>query len=233
MKNTYVDPDGVENVSIGIIKQAKKDFIKGAKVLYGIMHYIPTEKELFADPTHHTLASDADVRWMYDAWRFIIQDPYQLFGDAGEEAIINSWTRQAKIEYYRVMYLKGAEIVIRAHKSKHPETLGEMELRETIGNAYNDFKEAKDYILSLPKVDQDEIFHEWNVMALTRARKARTPSGLGRGCISKTSYFSNMKNEQVKNIKKAKELFDEGMSVKDIAEELELTPCTIRKYIRS
>ena len=89
-----IDMDGVENVSVGLAGQARKDFIKGGKILYDLIGKIPTEKELW-NSVYSDMSNDPDVRWMYDAWRFVKEDPYDMF-DIGETTIINAWKHQTE-----------------------------------------------------------------------------------------------------------------------------------------
>ena len=58
---TYIDAVGVENAGCALIKQAKKDFIRGAKVLYYHMGAIPSQKELMSDPKRVSLSNNEAV----------------------------------------------------------------------------------------------------------------------------------------------------------------------------
>lgn len=228
--NNYVDIGGVENVAVGIIKQAKKDFIKGAGILYSIMGYIPTHKELLADKKHCTLSNDADVRWMYDAWRFVKQDPYELFSP-GEESIINAWTEEAILKVYGKLYSDGAMILYDKHSKKDIQNIPSDELASLIQDdtVRVGFIKARDHVAK--RFDSDEIFKEWNMNAYFRRMK-RTSSSRCRG-IQNTEKFKEAKDKRQKNIDKAKELFESGISVKAIAKELNVQVGTVRNYIRS
>ena len=102
---SYIDMSGVENIAVAMVKQARDDFIRGGKILYELLHNIPTYNELIKDKTHITISNQKEVRWMYDAWRFVRDDPYEFFS-AGEEVIINDWKEAAITAYYKSLYLR-------------------------------------------------------------------------------------------------------------------------------
>lgn len=230
-----IHEDGVVNVSESMVKQARKDFIKGGKYLYGKLKKIPTQEELYSDKTHVSLTNNQDVRWMYDAWRFVINDPYQFFGDIGETIIINSWKKEAILEYYKALYLIGAEKVYITHpKSKKIHLLTDGEIIQRI----NDNKVAAEYITARNYIsglsNKDDLFKEWNIAAINRARhplKKRGPSG--RIPINETEYHKQATKKRLENIEKAKELYEEGLSRKEIAKELGVTEQCIRLYLHS
>lgn len=226
--NNYVDMDGVENVACGIIKQAKKDFVKGACVLYSIMGRIPTQKELLADKKHCTLSNDADVRWMYDAWRFVKQDPYELFSP-GEEAIIDAWTEEAILKIYSKLYSDGAMILYDGHSKKNIQDIPNDELVKLIQDdiVRVGFIKARDHVAK--RFDADQIFKDWNMNAYFR-RANRISSKRG---IQNTEEFKQRQEKRRKNIEKAKELFEAGISIKAIAKEMNVQVGTIRKYLHS
>ena len=107
MEKSYIDESGVENAACALIRQAKKDFIRGAKVLYFHIGKIPTYEELLKE--HISLVNNDAVRWMYDSWRFVKYDPYELFAP-GESLVINAWKTEAILEHYRALYLTAAAI---------------------------------------------------------------------------------------------------------------------------
>lgn len=227
--NTYVDMDGVENVACGIIKQAKKDFIKGACVLYSIMGYIPTQKELLVNKKHHTLTNNADVRWMYDAWRFVKQDPYELFSP-GEESIIKAWIEEAILKVYCKLYSDGAMILYDKHSKKNIQDIPSNELANLIQDdaVRVGFIKARDHVAK--RFDADKIFKEWNTNAYFRRMKRTSSNCKG---IQNTKKFKQAQDKRQKNIDKAKELFEAGISVKAIAKELNVQVGTVRNYLRS
>lgn len=171
MTNTYVDMDGVVNVSVGLIKNTKRDFIKGAKYLYSKMKKIPTQKELLKSSKYHNLSSNYDVRWMYDAWRFVRDDPYQLFSDVGEESVINEWKMEAIEAYYRLLYINGAVILFKNNVDKELLKLKDGEIVKSICDRKiaEDFIEARNYISTTSHADV--LFKEWNRVAYDRIRR--------------------------------------------------------------
>ena len=225
MEKVYVDGSGVENVAVGIVRQTKKDFIKGARILYNILHYIPTQKELLNDPSHATLTNMETIRWMYDAWRFVIDDPYQFFGD--DDRVINAWKDEAILEHYSLLYLNSAEqLYINHTPTKKIHTLNDGQVIEfmkddKLANAYIS---ARNYILNLDR--GDKIIRDLNIKALNRSYhpvKKKVPS----------EYHEKLMTKKEKNVKRAKELYAEGMTDREIAKEMEVTLQTVRTYLRS
>lgn len=228
MEKVYVDGDGVENVAVGIVRQTKKDFIKGARILYGILHRIPTQKELLADQNHASLTNMESVRWMYDAWRFVIEDPYQFFGDA--EAVINAWKDDAMLEHYSLLYLNGAEqLYINHAPTKKIHTLEDDQVTEFMkdNQLAGSYIAARNYILGLDR--GEKVIKEINIKAINRARHPMQK----RGPKTATGFVKNLITKKEKNIKRAKELYSEGMSDREIAKEMGVTLQSVRTYLRS
>lgn len=228
MEKVYVDGDGVENVAVGIVRQTKKDFIKGARILYGILHRIPTQKELLADQNHATLTNMESVRWMYDAWRFVIEDPYQFFGDT--DAVINAWKDDAMLEHYSLLYLNGAEqLYINHAPTKKIHTLEDDQVTEFMkdNQLAGSYIAARNYILGLDR--GEKIIKEINIRAINRARHPISK----RGPKSQTGFVKDLVTKKEKNVKRAKELYAEGMTDREIAKEMEVTLQTVRTYLRS
>lgn len=226
---TYVDNDGVDNVAVGIVRQARRDFVKGAKILYSIFKRILTEKELLADELHKSLVTNRTIRWMYDSWRFVIEDPYSMFGDVGDDVVIKSWTMDAIIDYYRELYLPGATKLYRNAISCFDS---EDNVRKCIEdkNTADNFIAARNYIQNLS--NSKELFGEWNKTAFERARHSTKNKG-EKGAIYKTEYIDNRKKKKIENTKRARELRNAGISIKAIAKELGVTDQTVRKYLKS
>lgn len=227
--NNYIDVGGIENVACALIKYAKKDFIKGAKILYSHMKSIPTQKELMLDSKHRTLSNNQSVRWMYDSWRFVRNDPYSFFGDVGEESVINSWKREAIIEYYRTLYITGAIILYQSKGKKEIYNIANSSVKKKIEDPVtaNDFIVARDYILNL--VDGKGILDQWNVIAYERFKRLnpKNPKKIKSGANSKRA------EQRAKNVLKAKELSNSGISTKAIAEYLGVTSSCVAMYLRS
>lgn len=227
---SYIDETGVENIACAMISQARKDFIKGGKILYGIFKRIPTYFELIKDPIHATLSNNQSIRWMYDAWNFVKNDPYSMF-EMGEEPIIESWSIAATTEYYRELYLNGAMILFANHVSKKDIKGNDEIIKKTITEPKiaEEFIEARNYISKLP--DGEKILHEWDVIAFGRRRSIK--KGQGRIPINQTEYHKKASEKKRKNIERAHELFDAGFTPKAIAEELGVTIQAARLYLRS
>ena len=228
MEKVYVDVDGVENVAVGIVRQTKKDFIKGARILYGILHRIPTQKELLADQNHASLTNMESVRWMYDAWRFVIEDPYQFFGDA--EAVINAWKDDAMLEHYSLLYLNGAEqLYINHAPTKKIHTLEDDQVTEFMkdNQLAGSYIAARNYILGLDR--GEKVIKEINIKAINRARHPMQK----RGPKTATGFVKDLITKKEKNIKRAKELYSEGMNDREIAREMGVTLQSVRTYLRS
>lgn len=228
MEKVYVDGDGVENVAVGIVRQTKKDFIKGARILYGILHRIPTQKELLADQNHASLTNMESVRWMYDAWRFVIEDPYQFFGDA--DAVINAWKDEAILEHYSLLYLNAAEqLYINHAPTKKIHTMDDAQVTEIMkdNQLAGSYIAARNYILGLDR--GEKIIKEINIRAINRARHPMQK----RGPKTATGFVKDLVTKKEKNIKRAKELYSEGMSDREIAKEMGVTLQSVRTYLRS
>lgn len=180
MEKVYVDGDGVENVAVGIVRQTKKDFIKGARILYSILHRIPTQKELLADQNHASLTNMESVRWMYDAWKFVIEDPYQFFGDA--DTVIDAWKDDAMLEHYSLLYLNGAEqLYINHAPTKKIHTLEDDQVTEFMkdNQLAGSYIAARNYILGLDR--GEKIIKEINIKALNRSRHPMKKKGFIMG----------------------------------------------------
>lgn len=228
MEKVYVDGGGVENVAVGIVRQTKKDFIKGARILYGILHRIPTQKELLADQNHASLTNMESVRWMYDAWRFVIEDPYQFFGDA--DAVITAWKDDAILEHYSLLYLNSAEQLYINHvPTKKIHTLEDDQVTEFMkdNQLAGSYIAARNYILGLDR--GEKIIRDINIKAINRARHPIQK----RGPKTATGFVKNLVTKKEKNIKRAKELYAEGMSDREIAKEIGVTLQSVRTYLRS
>lgn len=235
MTNTYIDMDGVENVAVGVIRQAKKDFIKGAKILYTHLKKIPEYAELIKGGVHVTLSNNLDVRNMYDSWRFVHNDPYSMFGDVGEDGVIGSWKSEAIISYYKDLYIIGARIAYQSGfiaKNKALYDVADSTLKKYIKNkaTLNDFIAAKNYIFNIP--NGLDYLDEWNSIAYERAKKDKRKKTLGPGCIGRTEYVKQKQEQRQKNKEKAWELKQAGFSTEAIAKYMMVTKSCIHNYIR-
>lgn len=230
--NTYVNMDGVENVAVALIKQAKKDFVRGGKVLYRMFGQIPDQKEFYTSSKKDT--RNENIRWTYDAWRFVQNDPYSMFGDVGEESIINQWKIESIIAYYKDLYMPGATILYEKKGSKEIYEIADLTVEKRINHkpTSNDFIAARNYIYSLP--EGKRILDDWNRMAFDRSRKhKKNPDSSGRVSINETTFAKQKHNTRLENIAKAKELKESGKSAQEIAEIMDLTVPCIRNYLRS
>lgn len=236
-KTQYVDMDGVENVAVGIIRQAKRDFIKGGKILYRLFGYIPTDEEFMK--SIHRGSRTEPIRQMFDAWRFVIKDPYELFESAGKEQTIAQWKLESIIAYYYDGYVKGAEELyfVNWYHFNIKTVLYDLEdsvVRESIkdNSTYDQFIIARDYILNLP--NGEEILDEWNATAYERARKRYKKGGKKK---DRTESIRNLAKERnsakQERIKQAKELWDLGLTREEIAEKLNVTRQSVNNYLRS
>lgn len=234
MNTSYIDEDGLENVAVGVIKQAKKDYIKGAKLLYSILKYVPEYENITKSIYNDLMGYKKEtIRWMLDAWSFIKNDPYNMFGEAGEEDIIKQWTNDAINDYYKILYLKGASILFKKHITKK-----DMNNDDIIKNLINDeqitsnFISARNYAHSLSY--GEELIREWNIKAFNNARhlllknKEVKPKN-----IKDTDHLKTLMSKREKNINIAKKLYSEGLSKKEISEKMGLTTQCIRNYLRS
>ena len=228
---TYVDEGGVENIACALIRQAKSDFIKGAKFLYMHLGKVPPFKELMADSKNVSLSNCTDVRWMYDAWRFVRDDPYDMFGNVGEEQIIKSWTNAAILDYYKKMYIDGGAILLKKKVAKRIYELTDDQIISNIDDKKlaEDFIAARNYISK--SLEAKELFKEWTIAAYTRSRRLNI--GSGRHSIADTDYHKNLVAKRQKNIERAKELHNEGISIKAIAKELGVQIRMVNIYLRS
>ena len=178
-----IDQEGLMNVTVGLAEQARKDFVKGAKILYAWYGRIPEHKEwvnLGSRDTHQR-----EIFWMYDAWDFVKKDPYDMF-DVGEKAIIDSWKNDAILKYYRELYLPGATTLVSKmnidYKNKHDRKsrpvpsiwlhkIPKKDLEKNLNpTECKCFIEARDYILKSGRVD---ILEKCAVIACERAKRAK------------------------------------------------------------
>lgn len=226
----YVDMDGVENVSVAMVRQAKKDFIKGAKILYRNLKSVPAYNDLLR--TKPTLSNLEPVRWMYDSWSFVKKDPYEMFGELGEESVIKQWKFDAIIDFYRDLYLPGATILYKTKKKKEIYDIADSSVKKKIKNKglTDDFIAARNYIYDLP--NGKEYFDDWNRIAEERVKRLKKNPG-GRSSIENTSFAKQRKVERQKNIARAKELYSAGISKEAIAKELMVAKTTVNNYLRS
>lgn len=232
----YVDMTGVENVAVGIIRQAKKDFIKGGKILYRMFGYIPTEEEFMK--SIHRGSRTEPIRWMFDAWRFVIKDPYELFESAGKKATIDQWKLESIIAYYYDGYVKGAEELYFVNWN-HFDTkmvlydLKDSVVRESIkdDSIYDQFIKARNYILNLP--NGEKILDEWNATAYERARKRYRKGGEKKDRTEPIRKLAKERNsKKQKRIIETKHLWDLGLTREEIAEKLGVTRQSVNKYLR-
>lgn len=235
-KTQYVDMDGVENVAVGIIRQAKRDFIKGGKILYRLFGYIPTDEE-FMKSTHRGSRTEP-IRQMFDAWRFVIKDPYELFESAGKETTINQWKLESIIAYYYDLYIKGAEELyfVNWNHFNTKTVLYDLEdsvVRELIADnsTYDQFIKARNYILNLP--NGEKILDEWNATAYERARKHYKKGRKKDRTEPIRKLAKERSSEKQKRIRKAKYLWDLGLTREEIAEKLGVTKQSVNSYLRS
>ena len=235
-----IDMSGVENVSVALVRQARNDFIKGAKILYKHLKAIPTQIDLIKNITYSSLSKLKEVRWMYDAWRFVKNDPYEMFGEVGEETIIKTWSYAAIIDHYKDLYLLGATIlyVLKAKKNKEIYELADSSVIKKIGNKEisDNFITARNAVLELD--DGRELLDQWNVIAFEKAK--RRERDIAKGKISKndpiklksSKHSDHVKSKHMEKIIQAKTLFDSGMSKEDIAKEIGVAKNTVYRYIR-
>lgn len=237
-KTQYVDMDGVTNVAVGIVRQAKRDFIKGGKILYRLFGYIPTDEEFMK--SIHRGSRTEPIRQMFDAWRFVIQDPYELFESAGKKATIDQWKLESIIAYYYDGYVKGAEeLYFIAFDSLGAKNIKPYALTDYVLNAHilnselkNAFMKARDYILNLP--NGTKYLDEWDATAYERARKRYRKGGEKKDRTEPIRELAKERNsEKQERIKKAKELWDLGLTREEIAEKLGVTRQSVSSYLRS
>lgn len=237
-KTQYVNMDGVTNVAVGIVRQAKRDFIKGGKILYRMFGYIPTDEEFMK--SIHCGSRTEPIRQMFDAWRFVIQDPYELFESAGKKATIDQWKLESIIAYYYDGYVKGAEELYfiafdsLGAKNVKPYALTDYVLESHILNKElkNAFIKARDYILNLP--NGTKYLDEWDATAYERARKRYRKGGEKKDRTEPIRELARERNSaKQERIKKAKELWDLGLTKEEIAEKLGVTKQCVNSYLRS
>lgn len=104
------------NIQCGIVEQARKDYIKGARILISIFKE-PMEKILNnsrardmilkARPGNRT-AELRHIYWYKDARTFVEKDPYNMFND-NQEMIFKAWDQMAMEEYIEYQKRKEKE----------------------------------------------------------------------------------------------------------------------------
>ena len=235
---TFIHEDGVENVAVGIIRQARKDFIRGGKILYKHLKKIPEYSELIKDKKHISLSNDGDVRMMYDSWRFVMRDPYDMFEDAGKNKVIAAWTFDTIITYYQELYLKSATEAYRSGFKKKKKELYELADKSIkkyfkTESSREEFITARNYISSLPDGVSTYLV-EWTEIAYERSKRKEAPkkTTLGPGCIARTEYAIQKQAERRERMLKAWELHKAGTTIKGIAKYMGVTENSVRNYIR-
>ena len=178
------------------------------------------------------------IRWMFDAWRFVIQDPYELFESAGKKATIDQWKLESIIAYYYDGYIKGAEELyfVNWDHFNTKTVLYDLEdsvVRELIADnsIYDQFIKARNYIYSLP--NGEKILDEWNATAYERARKHYKKGEKKDHTDTIRELAKERSSKKQKRIKEAKELWDLGLTKEEIAEKLGVTKQSVNSYLRS
>ena len=233
----FIHDDGLENVAEGIIKQARKDFIKAGKQFFAEHRYIPTEIEYWTPLSKYRRGvSHKDAINMYDAWRFVKQDPYDMF-DMGEETIINSWKIDSIIAFYKDEYVDTATLIFAARPDlivprDQPVTLDltDDEVRELIGDQADRFIVARNYISELR---HDYMLSDWAKTACGRVLRAMKKGNVGKISIENTLFAQNRQAKRIQNIEEAKRLWDEGLTKAEIGEKLGVTKQCVNVYLRS
>ena len=111
-----LEEDVLVNIQYGIIEQARKDYIKGARILISIFKE-PMEKILNnnrardmimkARPSNK-MAELRHIYWYKDARTFVEKDPYNMFND-NQEMIFKAWDQMAMEEYIEYQKRKEKE----------------------------------------------------------------------------------------------------------------------------
>lgn len=111
-----LEEDVLVNIQYGIIEQARKDYIKGARILISIFKE-PMEKILNnnrardmimkARPGHKT-AELRHIYWYKDARTFVEKDPYDMF-NGNQEMIFKAWNQMAMEEHIEYQKRKEKE----------------------------------------------------------------------------------------------------------------------------
>lgn len=240
-----IDIDGLTNVAEGIILQAKKDFIKGGKVLFRLYGKIPDEQELLTNPAMFTMRNDRDVRWLYDSWRFVIKDPYDMFSDVNKTKVIEAWKEASVLAAYREWYIPIASMLYRDKESKKdPQDMAKSSVTKKIKKIFKEldlpdantkceeFFKAREYVETLD--NKTDVLYEWNSVAYERSLKPyRKSTGKGRKSIEQTEYAIAASAKRKKNIEKAKEFKEAGLSPKAIARYLNVSLPCVFAYLRS
>lgn len=122
-----LEEDVLVNIQYGIIEQARKDYIKGARILISIFKE-PMEKILNnnrakdmimkARPSNKT-AELRHIFWYKDARTFVEKDPYDMF-NGNQEMIFKAWNQMAMEEH--IEYQKRKE---KEHEEKFKKTRNE------------------------------------------------------------------------------------------------------------
>lgn len=229
----YIDMEGVENIAVAMVRQARNDFIKGGKILYKVLKTIPTYNELIKNKLYPSLANDKDVRWMYDAWRFVEKDPYDFF-EVGDAEVISEWKLAAIQDYYRSVYIKIAPVIYSQKPSNnHIHELTDEELNGYLeAKDIEQFKEARDYALNL--AEAEEILKEWNHTSRYRRKDARMDKIRAQKNREQLTEARKIVSEESKKKRaRAKELYEAGLSRRAIAKELGVQLVTVHYYLRS
>jgi predicted ribonuclease toxin of YeeF-YezG toxin-antitoxin module len=168
-----------------------------------------------------------------------------MFSDVNKSKVIEAWKDEAILAAYKEWYIPIAAILYRNTKSrKDPQEIAKSSVTKKVkdfykehdmenpGAACEEFFKSREYVLKLE--DSLKIFYEWNEIAYVRSRKPyKKYEGVGRKPIGQTAYAIEKMEQRRKNIKKAKELKEAGMSVRAIAMHLGVKEPCVLAYLRT
>lgn len=130
--NTNFDPDGMTNVMIGLIKQTREDYVKGAKRIIRFYGYILPEEDLMKDKTKYRRMREGNLgrtttNNYHSACHFVKKDPYELFSNCTTEEIFNSWDHIANVRFLKDEFRENYPKKLKTIQSKMKK-LGEEKL---------------------------------------------------------------------------------------------------------
>lgn len=232
----FIHDNGVENVAVAMVKHTRHDYIVGGKILYRVFKRIPEWDELYNSEKYFKRLTSKDrenIRWMHDAESFVVDDPYNFFGDVGTDTIINEWRNASIEEYYKPFYVKtGSELYHFMGKDVDLNKLTNEEIKQYIPpiDAMN-FIEARNYIRKA--INSDAKMAEWHRLAHDRHMRKYGPKKGRAAAIKESKYMTERRKIRMENIKKVKELHKKGWNTRAIANEIGISNCTVFNYLKS
>ncbi len=137
-----IEQNILNNLQCGIVEQARKDYVRGAKALITIFKK-PMDKILYISKANEMIlksrpgSKEVDIRkiyWYKDAKTFVEKDPYNMFNN-NQSIVFDVWDQIAWEEYTEDM---------KKEKEKHEKALSKANKARKINHKLHAKKEKND-----------------------------------------------------------------------------------------